>query len=381
MQYYKIKEYSMKCRLYPNKTQAANIDKMIHGVQALHNMLIHDFKNGIFVNKSNRPDFKNAFKKNGLDKYRDVNKSISIVPGNAFSGTKNGLIVDMVKAYDKTGNHTIDQWGEKYTNKDGEKITKGIKYYTKKNPRRSFSFQTKVSNIKPCKNRNVLRININSQKCKNENVKIRGWNKNIRFDESCEMDFADWVKTHGDNIITICVKKDNCGDYWIIFHLRNIYKPIKTPENKGDCIGIDVGEITLATLSDGTKFDNIFDYTKEHNGKDIKSEQETLKYYNRKLSRSQGWRNPEFRDRYNEKKKNNGEIISPSKIYRYYEMKNNILNRTIQRQRKNYYHTVTSQIVASYDCIGIEGLRIKDMQFKKGDNEKEKNNKQNKKST
>ena len=172
MKYFKIENYAMKCRLYPNKSQARDLDKMIHAVHVIHNMIIHDWKNGINViekeDKNNVgsfihfPDFSKPFKKEGLDIYRSQNEIISLVPGGALS-SKCGLIADMKKALEKTGNHPIEQWGEKYTNKNGEEIVKGIKYYNKKNPRGSFSYQIRVSNISSTNNFNVLKININSK--------------------------------------------------------------------------------------------------------------------------------------------------------------------------------------------------------------------------
>lgn len=379
IQYFKVENYSMKCRLYPTKTQAEDIDRMIHGVHVLHNMILHDmredFTNTVELPSKDDPEksvhfpnFNEAFKKVNLDKYREHNYCIKITPGMALSSKTSGLLHDMVTSFNKTGNHPIEVWGEKYTNENGEEITKGISYYSKKKPRESLCFSTSISNISYPGGK-VLKININSSKCKIEGVKIRGWNQNIRFDASCEMNFIDWIEIHKKDTITIRIKKDNCGDYWIIFLLKNVYKPVKIAENKKDFVGIDVGEITLATLSDGTKFDNIFDHTKKFK-KDIKGEYDTIKFYNRKLSRSEGWKNTKFRDRVKEereKRKNNEEYkeINPSKNYTYYDMKYKKLNKKVQNQRRHYYHNVANQIITSFDTVGIEGLNVRDMQIKK----------------
>lgn len=378
----------MKCRLYPNKTQAEKLDMWFHGVHAFHNMLLHDMiKNSYCTNEKKDkkdkektvhfPNFTKGMEAKSLNKYRDENKYVALVPGVALS-TNIGLKNDLEKAQKATGNFPIEQWGEKYINKDGEKITKGIKFYSKAHPRTSMSYQISVSKIKFYDNRKVISIGLSSQKDKIGDVKIRGWNQNIRFDASCEMNFKDWVETHKGDRIQIKLKKDNCGDYWIVFVFNNVYKPMKVADKRQEWTGIDVGEKTLATLADGTKFDNVFDYYAKINERlDLRKEQETLKHYNKKLSRSNGWRNEKFRNERTQNKE-----LQPSKTYKQYELKSNKLNRDIQRKRKNYYHKVTAFISTQYDNVGIEGLRVKDMQYKKEKkDDRKKNNKQDKKKT
>lgn len=41
-QFYKICNYSMKCRLYPKEEQRELIDKVIHAVHAAYNMTLHE---------------------------------------------------------------------------------------------------------------------------------------------------------------------------------------------------------------------------------------------------------------------------------------------------------------------------------------------------
>lgn len=393
VQYFKIDNYSMKCRLYPNKTQAEKLDMWFHGVHAFHNMLLHDMmENNLYTNeekdeKDNEktihyPNFSKGVEAKSLNKYRERNQCVALVPGGALSANI-GLKHDLQKAQEATGNSPIEQWGEKYINENGEKITKGVKFYSKAHPRTSMSYQIRVSNIKFYKDekendRKVISIGLSSDKDKIGDVKIRGWNQNIRFDVSCEMGFKEWVNTHKKDKIQIKLKKDNCGDYWIVFVLNNVYKPMPVPDEKQEWTGIDVGEKTLATLADGTKFDNVFDYYVKMNKKlDLRKEQETLKHYNKKLSRSNGWKNEKFRDERTQNKE-----LQPSKTYKQYELKSNKLNRDIQRKRKNYYHKVTAFISTQYDNVGIEGLRVKDMQYKKEKkDDRKKNNKQSKKKT
>ena len=361
IQWFPVENYSMKCRLYPTKKQAEKIDTWIHALHAVHNMILYDMReNGMYgkevIDKkdptkiSHFPDFAEAFKAINLKKYRDENPIINLVPGGAISSIQCGLNKDMRNAWTKTGKHPIEQWGLRYVNKQGQKITKGIRYYSKKKPRSSFGYQTSASNIRRTDNNNVLTIRLASQNDEIGNVKIRGWNQQIRFDNQYQTEFPEWIATQSKQI-TIRVSKDTCGDYWIVFMLPLVYKPVKIPEDRKDVIGIDVGEITLATLSDATKIDNLFD----HNPR-ILSEKSTLAFYRKKMSRSDGWMNPKFRASDKEQ---------ASKTYQKYLSKLQKLERKIQRQRKNYYNQVTAMLSVRADCIGIEGLKISDMYHRK----------------
>ena len=50
--YFPLEQYSMKCRLYPNKTQAKIIDNQFHMIHVYHNNLIHDMRiNGKYLTK------------------------------------------------------------------------------------------------------------------------------------------------------------------------------------------------------------------------------------------------------------------------------------------------------------------------------------------
>lgn len=361
IQWFPVEHYSMKCRLYPTKKQAEKIDTWIRALHAVHNMILYDMReNGMYAKEvidkedhtkvAHFPDFAEAFKAINLKKYREENPIINLVPGGAISSINCGLNKDMRNAWVKTGRHPIEQWGFKYVNKQGQKITKGIGYYSQKKPRRSFAYQFTTSNICQTDNPNTLLIRLASKNDEIGCVKIRGWNQKLRFDDEHQVGFAEWA-TSESRIITIRMTKDVCGDYWIVFMLPLVYKPVEVPESRKDVIGIDVGEITLATLSDATKIQNIFD----HNPR-VLDEKATLAFYHRKLSRSQGWMNPKFRS---------SGSTEPSNTYKYYLNKLQKLERKIQRQRKDYYNQVTAMLSVSADCIGIEGLKISDMYHRK----------------
>ena len=361
-QWFPIENYSMKCRLYPTKKQAEKIDTWIHAIHAVHNMILYDIRENLMYTKeivdkedtnkvAHFPVWSEAFKSASLMRYRAENEIVQLLPGGAITDKNCGLKRDMWSAWNNTGKHPIEQWGQKYINKKGERIMKGVRYYSKNKPRRSFGYYTAVSNICETKNHNVITVRIASRADEIGHVKVRGWNQQLRFDEAHQIDFMQWIQSKAKRQIMIKISKDKCGDYWIVFLLPLVYKPIKVPATKHDVIGIDVGEITLATLSDGSKIENVFDYNPR-----ILDEKATLMFYHRKLSRSQGWMNPKFR---------NAKMTEPSNGYQSYIKKLQRLERKIQRQRKDYYNKVSAAISVSADCIGIEGLRVKDMYYRK----------------
>lgn len=387
IKFYNIDTYTMKCRLYPNKTQAEQIDNILHGLRVLNNGIIYHMKNyhdfttespdknnpGQFVHF---PDFNKAFCAENIARLKEEYPSMRMLSGAMYNSKSYGLRKDMETAWASTKRYPVEKWGETYTDKEtGDEITIGCKNYTDKRKRKSFSTKIRASRITPHENRNTLGIHIKLKGYEIEgDIKIRGWNQKIRFNKELTMDFVDYIATKGTNVI-ITISKDNCDDYWIsfIFPKGIVWKPVNEAEEKDKCIGIDVGEITLATVSDGNKYDNLANYNKN-----VKKERNTISFLNRKLSRSDGWKNIKFREEAKEKR-NKGIDVTTGKNYQYYEMKFKKLNRKIQRQRKDYYNNVTTLLSTQAEGIGIEGLRIKDMQIsdkKDKKNGKRKPNKQ-----
>ena len=154
----------------------------------------------------------------------------------------------------------------------------------------------------------------------------------------------------------------------------NIWKNAKVPDIRKDSDGVDVGEISIATLADGTKYKNLV----EHNPNIIKLRNK-IEFYNQKLSKLWGYANPEFRAEMKRIKTKNtlieekneklpeGEkldllpMTKPSKQYLKFQQKINEANRRIVNIRKDYYHKVTKEIVTNTELLGIEGLKVKDM--------------------
>ena len=127
-------------------------------------------------------------------------------------------------------------------------------------------------------------------------------------------------------IKTCTIKRDK--DRW--FASINVELPDPEPKEIKTSVGVDVGLITLATLSDGTEIENpkIWDR------------------YDRKLRRA-------HRNLSRKKKGSNNRDKQRSKVARIY--------RKIRNSRKDYLHKTSRTLVDNYDQIIFEDLRIQDM--------------------
>lgn len=265
----------MKCRIYPNAEAAQRIDAAIYGIQCFYNCTLYEMFTNHNLLTEHLKKTKEGSSSDEVIHFADYkaigsvewkHKVISEHPliGNTPSSAitcKSGVIADMKKSLGK----------------------KPIEYqkpsfYSKDKPRTSYSYQETYNKITASDNRNVLYINL----AKVGTCKIRGCYKRLRFDEEGLIDFIEFCKSQSKagKQITITISKDNCGDYWIVFKLPYVYKPMAKP-NK-NTIGVDVGIKDIAILSDGTKYEN----------RKYKANVEMLeRKLNRQLCRRQGYKN------------------------------------------------------------------------------------------
>ena len=429
--WYLIPSYTMKCRLYPNKQQAEMIDRALYGLRIFYNSTLYGMKEKNECTKEKPakdrdgvvhfPDFDAACNKEHLDKMRDEYPIIKSIPAYAMSGSNGIIKKDLVSSLSQLYVNKKEQKKDNESNKEQDKKGKSkngkskkingvtmpfefidyeeIRFYSKSKPRRSLCYQRTAKSIKIKSNgeyvedvslleknkynKNVIYINLG--KFGNVDLgyaKIRGWNRNVRFDENGEYDFLDYVYKYPKQQITITIKKDNCNDYWICFtfsHKYNekkkryegiaVYKEFDIP-NSEKKVGIDVGKKTLMVCSDDDLNYKNFKNGKAENKKFKAKERKRLNALQKRLSRRQGWKNIEFME---EHKKDN--YISPSKKYRRTELKYNKLNRKIARERNLYYHECTTFIEKNYSFIAVESLSVSDM-FKdnRTDHQKDQNN-------
>lgn len=357
MHYDTVENYAMKCRLYPTKKQKEAIDNAITAVRIFHNCLVYDmFNNGLNLKERTRktkdgtkteelihfPNWKTALSAEYKAQLISQHPAINLCPQGALT-TDNALKADLKKEF---GNSPIEY--------------QKPKYYTERHPRLSYTYQEKLSKLHPTENRNTFRFSLN----KIGDVKVRGWNKKLRFEDE-NTDFLQWAALHKKETITVIVSRDTVGDYFIVFKIKACLKPfLEVPESK---VGIDVGISDIAITSDGEKFEN---------PKYKKKEKRHQKLLNRKLSRRWGPSNEVYRDA---REKNRAELqkyydtpeenrpqappepIQPSKQYNRAKILHAKLNRKISRQREQWNHYVSRRIVEKNSIIAVETLNISGM--------------------
>jgi len=334
---HKIENYTMKCRLYPNKEQAEKIDIILDGMRVAHNVTMYEMnqhnpmvtreKDGTFW-----PDFKAMGKKSWLDFLRENYPIVKEVPATSLSSNNGMFLCDCEKAWEKKGKLPVGKWK--------------VQFYGQKKPRNSFLVQVTGSGFKETGNEKAFRMNI--PKC--GAVKVRGFNNNLRFDPDGTIDLFNFMKTNRKRAFTVKVSKDNCSQYWICISFPIVYKPVKIAENRIP-IGVDVGIKDIAILSSGRKYEN----KRFKNGAD-KEVKRHRKFLHRRLSRRYGWSNIEFRKAH----KSNKEIV-PSKRYERTRMKLARLERKIANRRENWNNFISMDIVRTASVIGIETLSIRNM--------------------
>lgn len=336
--YYYLENYTMKCRLYPNNETSAKIDHIFDGIRSAYNTTLYELvTNKTNAKKSSKsenyyPDFSAMMKKAWLDELREMRPIVKDVPAGALNSMRMGIFArDMKKAWESQGRHSIDFWKPKY--------------YSNARPRRSFTVQVCLSSIKETDNSHVFKINIPKVGL----VKVRGWNKDSRFDSELSKTLIDYAKENPKKRIFITVSKDSCNDYYISFVLSGVYKLLKNVPDEKVELGVDVGIKDIAILSDGAKYEN----KKFKNGKNGEV-QKHRKILCRRLSRREGFKNEEFRAM----RKSNKEL-QPSKTYMRTSLKLAKLERSVTRKRLDYNNNITTDIVRKSSFIGIESLTVK----------------------
>ena len=375
MEYILVKDYSMKCRLYPNKKQQEQLDTLFHGAASAHNMILHNLYDYKYCTESTDkeigdlvhfPDFKAAGLSKNIKLIRDQNSTVSYLPSYAISGNS-GIINDIKKGWEKTGKHPIEQW--KYYKKiNNIKYHFGPQFKSKYTRDLSFCYHVCWNGF------NIVQSNANNKKennLKNNNigitissanyhvdgyVKIKGWNEQIRFDENHEMNFYDYLKASNfnSNRVFIRFKKERQA-YYVIISLKNVYKPVNIAKKRIDGPGLDLGEITLATSSYGDDIKSLFDYYPNY-----QNMLDKLDFYEEKMSKQWGYKNPLFKEA-----REKDWSIKPSKQYLATEKKYNRLLRKRNDRIDTYYDQMTSDIISKYNTIYMETLNIKDMYWYK----------------
>ena len=353
-QYYFIPNYTMKCRLYPNKVQRQAIDAAIYSVGRTYNMVQYDMvHNRNMLNRYDKDpenvayfaNIRGAVKKDYIHQFLDGKAPNSAITGN------NGVIQsDLHRHF--LGDLTVRK-GRSMLPVD--KVDEN--YYSKSRPRRSYTYQETFGKIARGENPKVFYISlakINNSRNKNtDRIEVRGINQRLRFGANHEFDFLSYAEMHPKDCITITILKDNCDDYFISFKFTKsmlVAKPMKISDSDSS-VGVDMGIHDVMITSSGQKFKN--QYFR-------RNKKQQLAVMSRQLSRMQGWQNESFRNLADQSREN-GVLINPSKKYQKKRLKRARLERKLTRQNANYVHHITHSVVAENNFIGVETLNITGM--------------------
>ena len=348
-----VQAYTIKARLYLNKSQQETVEKILNGVRVFYNCTMYEMLNNFKCTKEVKskktpeqvlhyPVWKEAQSAYWKEKLMSEHSIIEEVPAGALMGNNGCIGSDLKRAF---GNNSIEYINESMKLKKAKVLKpnerKVPKYYSSGHPRMSYTYQETLRKISFTDNPNVLKMKLNRL----GDCKIRGWNQKVKFSSDGEKSFQTYCFENKDKQITVTIGKDSCQDYYICFKFLNVYVPIE--DKHGEAVGIDVGLKNIATLSDGTTY--------EHK-RFKKEEKENFKYLNRKLSRRSGWANIKFREEHKKDKE-----ISPSKRYEKTKLNHARLERKVARRRSNWNNFITHEIVENHDALAVESLDVKGM--------------------
>jgi putative transposase len=150
-------------------------------------------------------------------------------------------------------------------------------------------------------------------------VKLQGIPGHVKFFESRPI--------QGD-IKTVTLKRDSCGDWFLIFSCDNV--PSDPLPKTGKEIGIDLGLMKFLTTSDNQHAPN---------PRFLRKNEKNLRIEQRKLA----------------KKKRAGSNRSKQKL------RVAKLHRKIARSREDYHFKLAHYLVSHYDTIHVENLNVKNM--------------------
>lgn len=160
--YYKIENYAMKCRLYPNKEIARKIDAAIYGIQSFYNCTLYEmFSNHSLLTERDKkvkdgeekgvvhcPDYKAIGSVEWRHKIIGEHPAIDCAPISAIT-CKSGVISDMKRSL---GKKAIEYQKPRFYNK---KKTRTSYSYQETYNKITFSDNDNVAYIKPRKNRQL----------------------------------------------------------------------------------------------------------------------------------------------------------------------------------------------------------------------------------
>ena len=157
-----------------------------------------------------------------------------------------------------------------------------------------------------------------------DRVRVKG--KRVRLPKIGWVRMTQSLRFEGKLVGTVAVS-ERAGKWYVSFNVETEHNP---PNNQGGAVGIDLGVKTLATLSDGTAYENL---------KALRHHQKLLARTQRQLARKQKGSNRWKKARLRVQK----------------------LQKRIADIRANATHQATTDIVRRYDFVAIEDLNVRGM--------------------
>ena len=158
----------------------------------------------------------------------------------------------------------------------------------------------------------------------NDKVKVAGYF--VKIPKLGWVNMSEPLRFAG-KMLKVEIKQDKVGDWYAVIAVEVHEKP---PQTVGEAVGIDLGVLRMATLSDGKVLEN---------QKPLAHAEHHLKGLQRSLSRKQPG------SRHWEKAR-----VRLTKVH-----------RQVQNIRLDILHKATTQLVTTYSFIGLETLNVKGM--------------------
>lgn len=375
--WFKKENYTLKGRLYPNKTQKKQIDQILFWLGVYYNTALRECKEGVEVNgeivhKNTIPCKKHPeylypdwngmkskeYKKSILERYPEIKK---YVPDYSITGNSGVIGRNAQKSFENS-TYDVEQ-------PDGTVITYKVKsilrwdpaYYEKGHVIKTFDAQIATSGFKRTANLRVLKINIP----KVGKMTCRGLNMDIMLDDGFggKLNFIDYCEFKSKSHIYCDITHIPHTDvYTISIKLNDIMQSQKVMKEKAKSIGIDMGFKDTFIMSNGLVYPN---------NKYMNAKLNKIKGYSNIQKRRQGNDNEKFREqnkkieKENEKREKNNELPLPllKKSHRYQDIVNRQakLYWKIHNRRMNDAEKISSYVVSSNEDIVVETLKISEM--------------------
>lgn len=301
---------SYKYRIYPNKTQAEQLERILDVACHVYNDIVH----------TARADYESDVKWSWMTAakfWRDEREQYPILVDCLHSDT----LVDLVRRYDYS---LKSFWGLR---KKGHADAMP----PRETPRRKFQsvgYRYRGLGVKLIPDTEIV-----------ARLKLYGVDGLIRVHQHRPIPDG-WQIKH------CVVSQKKSGEWYIVLQIEN--KEFSPGPADGDAVGIDVGMYSLLALSDGTMYENPRWYRA-----DMQKRRRLLRQADRRRRASNpGNYNPDGTV------KENAVIWRKSNRLRETERQLRNLDEKAQRQRKHYWHVVTDELTKKYNLIAIEDLTL-----------------------